>query len=180
MKKSIVIITLVGLFIVSGILAQNGANRSYRGLGQRIKIERKHPGAKAPFMHNSWSDVLEKRKQLNLSDEQIEKIKQMTYEFRSAQVDRRAVVDKARIELGHLKSDKSAVEEAVMQAIDNLAQAQAEIHKARYRFRTEMRTVFTDKQLEQLKELRQERRAKMRHAEPIFERELEFDNDSGI
>jgi Spy/CpxP family protein refolding chaperone len=180
MKKSIVIFTLIGLFIAGGILAQSGANRSYRGFGQRNKIERKHPGAKAPFLHNSWSDVLEKRKQLNLSDEQIEKIKQLTHEFRTTQVDRRAIVEKARIQLGHLKSEKSAGEETVMQAIDNLAQAQAEMHKARYRFRTQMLSVFTERQLQQLKELRQERRAKMRDLGRSFEREIYFDNDSGI
>ena len=180
MKKSLVVITLIGLFIASGILAQSGANRSYRGFGQKNKIERKHPGAKAPFMHKSWDDVLEKRKQLNLSDEQIEKIKQMTYEFRTAQVDRRATIEKARIELGHLKSNKSAAEESVMKAIDNLAQAQAEMHKARYHFRSEMLLVFTEKQLEQLKELRREHRSKMRDLRPNFERELEFENDSDI
>ena len=72
MKKSIVIFTLIGLFIAGGILAQSGANRSYRGLGKGNKIERKTPGVKAPYLHNSWDDVLEKRKELNLSDAQIQ------------------------------------------------------------------------------------------------------------
>ncbi len=177
MRKSITVIILIGLFIACGVLAQSGYNRTYRGFGQRSKIERKHVSTKAPFLHNSWNDVLEKRKELNLSDEQIDKIKQMTFEFRTAQVDRRAAVEKMRIELGRLELGKTAVEESVVQAIDNLALAKAEMHKARYRFRIQMRAIFTDKQLEQLKEIRREHRNMMRDMDPRIEIDSDFEDE---
>ncbi len=177
MRKSITVIILIGIFVVCGVLAQSGYNRSYRGFGQKSKIERKHVPGKTPFLHNSWKDVLEKRKELNLSDEQINKIKQMTFDFQTAQVDRRAVVQKARIELKRLKTDKAAIEESVMQAFDKLALAQAEVHKASFLLRNQMHSVLTDKQLEHLKEIWQERRSKMRGLDSRTERVESHEDD---
>lgn len=156
MKKTILIITIIGLFLAGSIMAQQG-KRSFKSFGRHHGMS-KNQMHKQPYLGNSWDDILDNRKKLNLSDEQVEKIKNMKFEFSTGQVDRRADIAKAKIELRRLKADENASRESVMEAIDNLAIAKAELEKARYSYRMDYRSILTDEQFEKMKEFRKVRR----------------------
>ena len=173
MKKSLAVFTLIGLFIVAGIFAQTGSKRFYRGGGF-------HQRSANPFRLKSLDRIYDKRNQLNLTDEQVEKIKNLIYEFRTAQSDRKAEIEKARIKLQHLKTGKSASMESVMEAIDQLHQMEAEAEKGRYRFQAGVRSILTEDQLKKLEKLRKSRRSNAHKFLPPIERELIFENGADI
>lgn len=175
MKKSIILITIIGLLAATGVFAQNAEKNSYRNFGRHHGSAKKQIMNKNSNLGNSWNDILEKRKDLNLTDQQRDKIKELGFEFKTARVDLRANVEKARIQLNRLKLDESAAEEKVMEAIDNLAKSRAALDKARYSFRKDVRSVLSEEQLQKLKELRQTNRGNMGHFGPRFERRLDRD-----
>ncbi len=173
MKKLFPVILIVGLFAVGSVLAQPGSKRFSRGGGY-------HHRSANPFRHKSLDRIYDKRNQLNLSDVQVEKIKNLIYQFRTAQADHKSEIEKARIKLQHLKSNKSAAVESVMEAIDQLHQIEAELDKARYRFHTEMRSILNEDQLKKLEKLRKTRRSNAHRFLPPIERELIFEDALGI
>jgi Spy/CpxP family protein refolding chaperone len=126
-------------------------------------MHKKTPRADNPFRYFSLDDVSKARQELNLSDEQVAKLKQMHHEFRLAQVDRKAEIEKAQIHLNRLRMDRTVSENEVMDAIDDLAQSRAEQSKAQYRFRIQMRAALTPEQLEKWDGLMKEHRQEMRH-----------------
>ncbi len=153
MKKSIILISTLVVLLAAAIFAQNAKTPAFHRWDKSVQPSRKHAIQNNPFLFNSYDRILRNREELGLTEEQSEKLKQMTFEFRTAQVERRANVEKARIVVGHLKQSKSAPEQEVMNAIDNLASARAELEKSRYHFRVQVRSVLTPKQLEKLENM---------------------------
>jgi Spy/CpxP family protein refolding chaperone len=113
--------------------------------------------------------ILEMADRLELTDAQREKLKQMHETFQLEQIDKHANLKKAEVKLRGLMRDDRASSTAVNKAIDDVSTLKADITKMRYRHRTEMRSVLTDKQQQMLKELRVERRKEVRVR--VFERD---------
>ncbi|HEX2896663.1 MAG TPA: hypothetical protein VHP63_01255, partial [candidate division Zixibacteria bacterium] len=150
MKKQIIIITVFMLVAAAVVFAQNAKTPAFHRWDKAMQPSKKHAVQNNPFLFNSYDRILRNREELGLTEDQTEKLQQMTFEFRTAQVERRANVEKARIVVEHLKSSHSAPEMEVMEAIDNLAMARAELEKSRFHFRVQVRSVLTPKQLEKL------------------------------
>lgn len=177
MKKSITVIILIAIFAVTGISAQHGPQGFGRGAGMGHQPGNFHKKSQNPFRFKSLDRIYDKRNQLNLSDEQVVKIKELIYQFRTAQADRKADLEKARINLQHLKSDKSSPADSVMDTIDQLFRLQAETAKANYRFRTELRSIFSEEQLKKFEKLQKSRRSNSHRFLPEIERQLIFDDE---
>lgn len=92
--------------------------------------------------------------ELELTDDQVDRLESLQTQFGKEMVDKRAAVQKARIELRSLMRDKAATSQ-VDAAIDKVTQLRAENMKARYRHREQVESVLTDEQLDQLKNMRQ-------------------------
>ena len=101
---------------------------------------------------------------IKLTDEQKARLEMMLVDFQLAKVDQRAKVKKAGIRLRALKRDKSANENEVMAAIDEVARMKADLHKMRYRHQKEIHNLLTDEQIDKLKELRKVRMKKFKGA----------------
>ncbi|MCH9024248.1 MAG: hypothetical protein IH931_02860 [candidate division Zixibacteria bacterium] len=99
---------------------------------------------------------------LALTAEQKSELKILRYEFKKTQIDQQAELKKAKLELRYLKRDGAGSKEAVLGAIDDLARAKAELEKLKYLQRQSIRSVFTEKQLIELKELKSKRSHEMR------------------
>ena len=99
---------------------------------------------------------------LAVTESQKSDLKNLKYEFKKAQIDHQADIKKAKLELGHLKRDETASKEAVMSAIDRVANAKAEMQKLQYSHKHEMLSVFSDEQLQELKELRRKENSESR------------------
>ncbi|MGH8015306.1 MAG: Spy/CpxP family protein refolding chaperone [Candidatus Zixiibacteriota bacterium] len=168
MRNLISCFLLINLFIVTAVLAQTGFGRSGRG-GFGNKTQN-------PFGVKSLDRIYDKRNQLNLSDEQVEKIKYLIYEFRMAQTDRKAAIEKSKIKLRHLKSDKTATAQSIMDAIDERHRLEAERDKALYHFRNDVRTILTDEQIKKLEKLQKSRKSNAHRFLPPLERELIYDD----
>ena len=112
---------------------------------------------------HSFKQMLKSLKgELALTAEQKSELKNLRYEFKKSQIDQQADVQKANLELRHLKRDEAVSKEAVLGAIDDLARAKAELEKLKYLHRQSTRSVFTEKQLIELKELKSKRNHEMR------------------
>lgn len=177
MMKSIILFSFFGIITIANVLAQNAKAPLFHRWNQSAQPAKRHSFQNSPFLFNAFDRVLENREELGLTDEQIEKLKQMTFEFRTAQVERRANVEKARIVVEHLKGSKMASEQSVMEAIDNLAQARAELEKSRYHFRVQVRSILTAKQLDKLESLIKSRTQEIKEEWHEFEDDDDFEED---
>ena len=161
MRKVTLLLLLAFVFVAGSVLAQNsGFGLGHGGMKGPMMHNKMHQGN--PFGHPSFKDITRAREELNLSDDQVGKLKKLGHEFRLAQVDRRASIEKAQIELNSLKMDRSTSEKSVMAAIDKVAMAKAEMEKAQYRFHNQMRAVLSDDQLEKWDNMKMERHQGMR------------------
>ena len=158
MKKVTWLLLVVVLFAAGSTLAQNRGYRNFRGNNNAPNVHKKMHRSESPFRNLSLDDVTRAREELKLSDEQIEELKQLRYDFQLAQVDRWAAIEKAQIELSRLKADRSAPEESILNAIDNLSQVRAELEKARYHFHNQLRSILSEDQLEKWERINKEHR----------------------
>ncbi len=101
--------------------------------------------------------LLRNADKLGLTDQQVDQLKTMREAHRLDMVDAHAAVEKAQIRLQSLMRDDSSNEQDVLRAIEEDAQARAEIAKKRYLNRQECMSLLTSDQQAKLKELRQDR-----------------------
>lgn len=95
--------------------------------------------------------------ELQLTDQQKEKIHTLISSFRLEQIDRRAAMQKAQVKMADLRRNDKASEAEVMAGIDEMAKLRADMAKMQYRHHQSVRAVLTDKQQEQLKTMRMDR-----------------------
>jgi periplasmic protein CpxP/Spy len=102
-----------------------------------------------------WNDpeVIEK---LNLTDEQRKTMDDILQKHREKLVDLHANVDKAELAMQPLMSADQPNESAVLEQIDKIAQARAELEKANARFLLALRAKLAPDQWKQLQTLRGE------------------------
>jgi Spy/CpxP family protein refolding chaperone len=122
-------------------------------LGQGMGMRDGRPGVQM---------ILAAADDIKLTDEQKARLEKMLVDFQLAKVDQRARVKKAGIRLRALKRDKSANENEVLSAIDEVARMKADLHKMRYRHQREIHNLLTDEQIDKLKELRKVRMKKFK------------------
>ncbi len=111
--------------------------------GMRMGGHHGNPGIKGILAHAD---------QINLTDEQRDKLQDLMTKFRLQQVDQKAALEKAQIELKALERDEADLN-AVNAAIDKVSKLKADMQKARYAHRRQVMSVLTDEQKEQLKKL---------------------------
>jgi Spy/CpxP family protein refolding chaperone len=99
--------------------------------------------------------------EINLTDEQEQRLEQLMDEFQLERIDKQAEIKKARLALRAMMRDE-APESDVMRGIDNVSQLQASMHKMKYQHHQQVKSVLTQEQIDKLKELRKTRRAEMR------------------
>lgn len=117
-----------------------------------LPAEAQPPRAYFPW----WESPL--ARELNLSDEQREKIGAIVRESRPSLIDKRAAVEKAEAEIEDLFAEPVLDQAKAQQAIDRLVAARSELTRAFTELSLKLRMVLTQ---EQWKEL-QQRRARWR------------------
>ncbi len=96
--------------------------------------------------------IMARAEELGLSDDQMEKIKSILFDFKMRQIDQEASVKKAKLRLKSFMHENETSQEAVFNAIDDLARLKADGQKAKYMFKNKLLSVLTDKQREMLDE----------------------------
>ena len=94
---------------------------------------------------------------LELTADQKAKLEKMQTDFQMLTIDQRARIEKAGILLRNLMRDDKSATSAVEAKIDEMAKLRAEMAKMRYRHHAEVRGILTEKQVDMLKKMREER-----------------------
>jgi Spy/CpxP family protein refolding chaperone len=95
--------------------------------------------------------------EIGLTEQQQDQLEKLALDFRTAQIDRRAAMEKARLQLHTLMADDNASETEVNRKIDELSALRAEMQKARFAHRRQVHDLLTEEQIEKIKELRRDR-----------------------
>lgn len=135
----------MGICDGSGPRGGRGGGQGFRGHGNGMGFDRGHR-------------LMMLADELELTDEQRDRIADMMTEFRMEQIDRRADLQKARLQLRVLKMDDDASEGDVLQQIDKVSQLEATMEKARYQHHEAVMNVLTAEQQDKMDELRKTRR----------------------
>lgn len=109
-------------------------------------------GAQGRWWNNPT--VVEK---LKLSDDQRKQMDEILLNHREKLIDMRAAVEKAELQLEPLVGNDQPNETQILQQIDKVAQARAELEKANARFLLALRAKLTPEQWKELRALRSER-----------------------
>ncbi|MFQ6007721.1 MAG: Spy/CpxP family protein refolding chaperone [Candidatus Zixiibacteriota bacterium] len=168
--KRVMILTIAAMLVSMTVVS---AQPCIGGRGCCDRAGWNHPGKPGPGHgmgmpdgHDGQMMILKHADEIGLTDAQKEKLEQMIVDFNLEKVDLQAELKKAKIKLQALLRKEDARETEVYTAIDDATRLKAELHKMRYRHHKAIRNLLTDKQIDRLKELRKERREKMRGPHP--------------
>lgn len=168
--KRLLVLTASAVFLWAGIAAAQPGPRQNNDcpMGRRgadMRMHKMHRGA--PGMGLRGQGMMDRgmgvqrllaiADEINLTEEQRDRIRSMSIAHRTERIDREADLKKARLHLMDLRTDDRAPEGEVMGAIDDLARLRADMEKMQYQHRRAVLSVLTDQQQEQLEELRQNR-----------------------
>jgi len=166
MKKTIVLTLLLALAVSSVVVAQNPGRQGQRGFadwpgdGPRMEGHRGFRGHDKGFGQDQKMPgiqrILAHGDEINLTDQQREKLEKMAVDFKLAAVDQKAKLEKAQINLHAFMRDDGVAESTVMAAIDEVSDLKAEMQKMRYRHFQQAKSVLTAEQIDQLKDMRRE------------------------
>jgi Spy/CpxP family protein refolding chaperone len=92
--------------------------------------------------------------ELGLTDDQRDKIESLMTDHKLTQIDRRAAMQKAKVQLHVLMRDDDASESAVLKQIDKLSDLRADMQKSKYTHRKSIHSVLTAEQLDKVKKLK--------------------------
>lgn len=166
--RNLVIMLISVCFVVCLYPGLAQAQHHGPGLSKQVgHLKKLHQQQQFRNQHNFMQMLKSLKGDLALTVKQKSELKSLRYEFKKSQIDRQADVKKANLELKYLKRDEAGSKEAVLGAIDDLAQAKAELEKLKYLHRQSIRSVFTEKQLIEIKELK----SKSNHEMSIMRRQ---------
>ena len=120
-----------------------------------------HFGQRFKGRHGNFGDgrfgqgmfsLLRHAEMLELTDKQIEKIKEMKYNFNLERIDREAEIEKAQLKLNKMMRDEAS-ESTIFAAIDENSSLRAEMRKMQYKHHEDIKNLLTDEQKEKIKEL---------------------------
>ena len=150
--KRLLVVSLVLVFVLSSAaLAQPGQ-------GQKNCCDKSKHGMKAEGHHKGFGikRLLRVADEINLSEDQKDKLKSMAKEFQLQKVDLEADIKKARIVLKDLMHDDDASEQDVFRAIDRATALKADMKKMKYSHMKSAKNILSDDQKDKLKSLRKE------------------------
>ena len=104
--------------------------------------------------HGRWWNDPQTIEKLNLNDDQRKAMDEILQKHRERLIDLHANVDKAELAMQPLLSADQPNESAVLDQIDKIAQARAELEKANARFLLALRAKLTPDQWKQLQTIR--------------------------
>lgn len=172
--KRITLLTVLLLFVAASISAQHGMGHKsksncgmdgmmHNGMGKGMKGCGMHQGMKGDRMHRGMGIqmLLRNADEINLSDEQVKKLKDMMIDHKLEMVDQKALLEKAQIKLKSQMHDDNSNESAVFEGIDKVAKLKAELHKKKYKHMKMVQNSLSDEQKDKLKSLRKEKREGM-------------------
>lgn len=128
-----------------------------KGMGQGMGQGMGMRGHGRMMQGDGFGRILMMAEELQLTDQQKEKIQAMMTSFKIERIDRQAEIKKARVRMADLRRNDKAAETEVMAAIDEIARLRADMQKMQYRHQQSIRSVLTDKQQDQLKTMRTQR-----------------------
>ncbi len=94
---------------------------------------------------------------LNLTEPQQTKLKDMAETFALERVDLQSELEKARIKLHTLRTEDNPSQSEVFSAIDDVTAKRAEMQKMHFRHRQAVKNVLTEEQQSMLKDMRKDR-----------------------
>jgi Spy/CpxP family protein refolding chaperone len=103
--------------------------------------------------HNLW----EKADELGLTDEQIESMREVRYDFEKAQIGLRAELKTSRLELRHLMMQEKPSQGEISKLVDRIADTQKELLEQRVEKKLAMKEILTPDQFKKFMMMRGER-----------------------
>lgn len=100
--------------------------------------------------------LLKAADEIGLDDGQKAKISQMAEQFGLERIDKTATLEKAELELRHMRMNDAADNEILSQ-MDKVGKLKTEMQKMKFSHRQAIRGVLTEQQIDKLKEFRRER-----------------------
>ncbi len=110
------------------------------------------------------------KRMLKLSDAQVSKIRNIMYTSRRSQIQRKAQLQLARLDLHQLVSKHRPDLKAVSTALDKVGKIELELKKSRVMMMLKMKAVLTRQQAEQLEQFNSRRKARRRRMRQRFRR----------
>ncbi len=104
--------------------------------------------------------ILRMGDELKLTPDQRDKLEGLVTKFQTDQVDQKAQLEKAQIQLRALMRDDKSADRDVLAAIDNVSRLRGEMMKMHYNHFSQAKAILTTDQINQLKEMRQDRMGK--------------------
>ena len=156
MKKTVVFIA-VALMLTTAFAFADPGRRGPRGDGPGFDRDGHGWGQMDDGVPGAGM-LLRLADEIGLDEGQKTKISNMMEEFGVSRIDMKAELDKAKLELRHLKMNDAADAE-VLSMMDKIGDLRTEMQKMRYTHRQAVENVLTDQQKDKIKELHKERRA---------------------
>ena len=145
MKRKLFVFLIITLFTASAAMAGHHGPRGQKGFC----------GHDGQGMGDRPGMILQMADKLELSDSQITEVKKMMEKNGIDRIERKAELQKAQLELRHLKMNDAA-DTKILSAIDRIGKLKTEMRKTRFQHQSVMKSILTGEQTEKLKELRQE------------------------
>jgi Spy/CpxP family protein refolding chaperone len=157
MKKAAIFAVAALMLLSTAVFAQSGPGHPgtgrmgdcdfHGGRGMGMRMGGGTPGVQMLLAHAD---------DLNLTQDQKQKLQSMVVEFQTQRVDKQAVLEKAQINLRSLMMNDASANE-VNAAIDKVYGARADMQKMQYAHRQQVKSVLTEDQLTKLKEMWKDR-----------------------
>lgn len=157
MKKLLILTLILSLAFGATAFAQMEMKKPGDCDGSKMGPHGKHP--RMDKHHGMRGDgcgikgILAHGDDINLTDQQREQLKEMNVEFKTQQIDQKAELEKARVQLKALMRD-DADQGDVNSAIDKVAALKAEMQKTKYANKQKVKAVLTEEQVDKLKAMK--------------------------
>lgn len=146
MNKKLVVVPLLAVFLMSGIVTHIAQADGYR------KKDGYHKGFDEKIFYKT-KFMLKNEDELELSDKQVDKIKELKFAIKRELIKREAEIDLVKIDIKE-KAYKDKVDVAGMEPlIDKKYELKKEKAKYLVKQYVALKEILTDKQLEEMKKL---------------------------
>ncbi len=159
MKKTLMILVAAALLTAPTLMAQQGKGGGHGhglcdGTGQQMTRDCNFDGRDGRG-GRGLGVLLAHAGELELTDQQVSKLEDMQSEFQLAQVDRKAEMKKAQIELKDLMRDEAS-QSQILSQMDKIGDMKTEMRKVQYQHREAVKNVLTSEQQDKIKTMRSE------------------------
>ena len=160
MKKMVILTTLL-----AGGTAVALVSAAQPGPGGRSPAGKAAPGGRHALPLARILQDRELCEKLDITEEQVERLKAAVYETRKEAISLRAEVELARLELHSLMAESSADESPIMAAVDAVGRARTALQKAQVSSRLRVRAILGEETVEKLRAELRERARRHREAQ---------------